>query len=56
MGRSEPTPIATGIAAASRPLSGRLQAPSPGSRLASLLGAEPSSKVVKNPLLRADLG
>jgi hypothetical protein len=38
---SEPTPIATGLAAQSRPLSGRLRAPSPGSRLASLLARKP---------------
>ena len=53
-GWSEPTPIATGLAAGSRPLSGRLRVPSPGSRLASLVGAETSSKVLTNPLFRAD--
>jgi hypothetical protein len=51
---SEPTPIATGLAAQSRPLSGRLRAPSPRSRLAALLGADPSSKVLMTPHFRAD--
>jgi hypothetical protein len=54
IGCSEPTPIAAGLAAGSRPLSGRLRAPSPDSRVAALRGGETSSKVLINPLFRAD--